>query len=63
MNDHDCLERLTYRQVSCAENMDPEVDGAIDRWTEEWWECAECGEKFTEKELKAILHDGTEEGI
>jgi len=49
--EHDCLESLEYHELDCMENMDCEVDGAIDRWTEIWWECEICGEKFTRREL------------
>jgi hypothetical protein len=52
--DHDCKEHLEYRELYCAENLDPDVDGAIYRWHEEWWQCAVCGEKFTDKELETF---------
>jgi hypothetical protein len=53
--DHDCEEHLKYRECCYAENLDPDVDGAIDRWHEEWWECAVCGETFTDQELKTTF--------
>jgi hypothetical protein len=52
--EHDCLESLVYREVYCAENMNYEVDGAIARSSEEWWECSKCGETFTGKDLSGL---------
>jgi hypothetical protein len=49
---HDCRAQLLYRAVDYADNLDPEVDGAIERWTEEWWECAECGERYDAADLE-----------
>ena len=51
--EHDCLEHLVYRECDYAENLDCEVDGAIERWHECWYECTVCGERFTEEELNA----------
>jgi hypothetical protein len=53
--EHDCSEHLVYRTRDCAENLDVEVDGAIERWREEWWECALCGELYTERELAHLF--------
>jgi hypothetical protein len=51
---HDCLEYLEYHEACQAENLDPEVDGAIEGWWEEWWECTVCGERFIDRELKTF---------
>ena len=59
--EHSCLEHLEYRQQDFAENMDCEVDGAIDRWTEVWWECSVCKERFTEKEVEALSNETQQE--
>jgi hypothetical protein len=56
---HDCREHVEYRQQSFAENMDCEVDGAIARWWEEWWECTVCGEKYAERELEQLWREVT----
>ena len=70
MPDHDCLEYLDYQEMQCSQNVDVEVDGAIERWTERWWECRLCGEKYTEGEVTRLQNarevkggDGTETEI
>jgi len=57
---HDCLQHLLLRERDYADNLDPEVDGAIERWYERWWECEECGEKFTDKEVEEMQKEAAE---
>jgi len=56
-DEHDCLDYVEFHQKEFSENMDPEVDGAIDRWYEEWWQCSECGEHFTPSEVTRLQNE------
>ena len=68
-DEHDCLEHLDYREQQFSEVMDVEVDGSRDYWTEVWWECVICHEKYTESEVtrlqnqREVKHGGTETAI
>jgi hypothetical protein len=44
--EHDCREHLVYREHEWTE---PHGE----RCWQQWWECAICGERFTEDELSA----------
>lgn len=49
--DHDCREHLVYRSHEWEERHGLDC-GPYEHCFEEWWQCAICGEKYTEKELK-----------
>ena len=57
MDEHDCLEHLDYREEQFSEVMDVEVDCSTDRWTEVWWECLICHEKYTEGEVTRLQNE------
>ena len=52
-DDHDCREHLEYRHHEWVETHGLDC-GPYERGRDQWWECAVCGDKFTEQELEEI---------
>jgi hypothetical protein len=50
---HDCLDNLEYHEYDSIEAHGLDC-GPFERFHDEWWECAICGERFTERNLMAI---------
>jgi hypothetical protein len=57
MQDHDCLEYLEFREAYQCETHGLDC-GPYERWWDQWWECAVCGETYTDKDLESM--QGTE---
>lgn len=48
-----CEGRLRYRSTEAVETHGLDC-GPFERWTDEWWECSSCGERFTGDELDRL---------
>ena len=51
--ENDCLEHLKLHEKDYVETHGLDC-GPYERWTDTWFECAVCGEKYTKGELNAI---------
>jgi len=54
--DHDCLDHLCYREHEWLETHGLDC-GPYEHCFQEWWECAVCGDQFTERELARMSEE------
>jgi hypothetical protein len=54
--DHDCLDHLSYREHEWVETHGLDC-GPYEHCWQEWWECAICGEKLTERERAELARE------
>jgi hypothetical protein len=56
VEDHDCLEYIEFRQETLRETHGLDC-GPYEEWTEHWWECRFCDQRYDEQELRDMQHD------
>lgn len=62
MADHACQEHAQHRELEWTERHGLDC-GPYEHGRDEWWECAVCGEKYTDKELSAMTYERQEDAI
>ena len=62
MAEHDCQFHLRHREHEWTETHGLDC-GPYEHGRDEWWECAVCGEKYTDKELAEMTYERQEAAV